>query len=75
MRSLNLPWLRSQIGLVSQEPALVLGLTIGENIAYGCLPNTFTHEDVVDAAKRAHCHTFIETLPQVCFLLSFALVQ
>ncbi|UJR38795.1 hypothetical protein I4U23_031460 [Adineta vaga] len=64
VRTLNLTWLRAQIGLVSQEPALVLGLTIAENIAYGCLLNTFTYEDVVDAAKRAHCHTFIETLPQ-----------
>ncbi|CAF1492249.1 unnamed protein product [Adineta ricciae] len=64
VRSLKLGWLRAQIGLVNQEPNLILGLTVAENISYGCLINTYTHEDVVDAAKRAHCHTFIEILPQ-----------
>ncbi|CAF1037971.1 unnamed protein product [Adineta ricciae] len=64
VRSLKLGWLRAQIGLVSQEPNLILGLTVAENIAFGCLIDTYTHEDVVDAAKRAHCHTFIEMLPQ-----------
>ncbi|KAL3656242.1 hypothetical protein V7S43_018896 [Phytophthora oleae] len=33
-RDLNLNWLRSQIGLVGQEPILFIG-TIAENIAYG----------------------------------------
>ncbi|UJR11452.1 hypothetical protein I4U23_015631 [Adineta vaga] len=64
IRTLNLSWLRSQISLVSQEPALILGLSIGENISYGCLPNTFHQTDIIDAAKRAHCHDFIEILPQ-----------
>ncbi|CAF1245778.1 unnamed protein product [Rotaria sordida] len=64
IRTLSLSWLRSQIGLVSQEPALVCDLTVAENIAYGQLSNEFIHEDIVRAAKRAHCHDFIETLPQ-----------
>ncbi|CAF3982099.1 unnamed protein product [Adineta steineri] len=64
IKTLNLSWLRSQIGLVSQEPALVLGLSIGENISYGCLSNTFHQTDIIDVAKRAHCHDFIEQLPQ-----------
>ncbi|CAF1561148.1 unnamed protein product, partial [Adineta ricciae] len=64
IRTLNIAWLRSQIGIVSQEPSLILGLSIGENISYGCLPNTFDRTDIIDVAKRAHCHKFIELLPQ-----------
>ncbi|CAF0763379.1 unnamed protein product [Rotaria sordida] len=64
IRTLSLSWLCSQIDLGSQEPALVCDLTVAENIAYGQLSNEFTHEDIVRAAKRAHCHDFIETLPQ-----------
>ncbi|CAF1410256.1 unnamed protein product [Adineta steineri] len=36
IRTLKLSWLRAQIGLIGQEPALMLDLTIGENISYGC---------------------------------------
>ncbi|CAF1355033.1 unnamed protein product [Adineta ricciae] len=64
IRTLSIAWLRSQIGIVSQEPSLILGLSIAENISYGCLPNTFDRTDIIDAAKRAHCHKFIELLPQ-----------
>ncbi|CAF3452754.1 unnamed protein product [Rotaria socialis] len=63
-QTLSLSWLRSQIGLVSQEPALVCDLTVAENIAYGQASTDFTHEDIIRAAKRAHCHDFIEALPQ-----------
>ncbi|CAF4185049.1 unnamed protein product, partial [Adineta steineri] len=34
IRTSNLSWLRAQIGVISQEPALMLGLTIGENISW-----------------------------------------
>ena len=34
LRTLDLQWLRAQMGLVSQEPRLFAG-TIAENIAYG----------------------------------------
>jgi ABC-type multidrug transport system fused ATPase/permease subunit len=34
VEGLNLPWLRSQVGLVSQEPVL-FDRTIAENISYG----------------------------------------
>lgn len=34
MGSLNVPWLRSFVGLVSQQPEL-FDRTIAENIAYG----------------------------------------
>ncbi|CAF1435055.1 unnamed protein product [Rotaria sordida] len=61
IRQLNLHWVRSQIGLVSQEPIL-FDLTIAENITYG-LENV-SMEDIVNAARRANIHQFIEQLPQ-----------
>lgn len=58
IKSLKLEWLRSQIGLVTQEPAL-LSLSIGENIAYG---RSATPDQIEEAAKIAHAHTFISSL-------------
>ncbi|HEY3298573.1 MAG TPA: ABC transporter ATP-binding protein, partial [Armatimonadota bacterium] len=51
--------LRSQIGLVTQEPVLFSG-TIEDNILYG-RPGA-SHADVVEAAKRAYAHDFIEEM-------------
>lgn len=51
-------WLRSQIGLVTQEPAL-LSLSIRDNIAYG---RDATLDQIVEAAKIAHAHTFVSSL-------------
>ncbi|CAF4940588.1 unnamed protein product [Rotaria sp. Silwood1] len=61
IRQLNLQWVRSQFGLVSQEPIL-FDLTIAENRTYG-LENV-SIEDIISAAKRANIHQFIEQLPQ-----------
>ncbi|CAF2683059.1 unnamed protein product [Rotaria sp. Silwood2] len=61
IRQLNLHWVRSQIGLVSQEPIL-FDLTIAENITYG-LENV-PMEDIVNAARAANIHQFIQQLPQ-----------
>uniref|UniRef100_H3GAG3 Bile salt export pump n=1 Tax=Phytophthora ramorum TaxID=164328 RepID=H3GAG3_PHYRM len=61
VKTLNVKWLRSQIGLVSQEPVL-FATTIFENIAAG--GDNITREQAVAAAKLANAHTFIMTLPQ-----------
>nr|XP_043631399.1 ABC transporter B family member 6 [Erigeron canadensis] len=58
IKNLKLEWLRSQIGLVTQEPAL-LSLSIRENIAYG---RGATLLQIEDAAKIAKAHTFITSL-------------
>ncbi|KAF9596588.1 hypothetical protein IFM89_012711 [Coptis chinensis] len=58
IKSLKLEWLRSQIGLVTQEPAL-LSLSIRDNIAYG---RSATPDQIEEAAKTAHAHTFISSL-------------
>ncbi|WOL00692.1 hypothetical protein Cni_G09405 [Canna indica] len=58
IKNLKLEWLRSQIGLVTQEPAL-LSLSIRDNIAYG---RSATPDQIEEAAKTAHAHTFISSL-------------
>ncbi|CAF4911918.1 unnamed protein product [Rotaria sp. Silwood1] len=61
IRKLNLHCVRSHLGLVSQEPIL-FDLTIAENIAYG-LENV-SMEHIINAARKANIHQFIEQLPQ-----------
>lgn len=58
---LDVEWMRTQIGLVSQEPIL-FATTIEENIRYG-KPGGTTHEEVVEAAKQANAHGFICSFP------------
>lgn len=53
--------LRSEIALVPQEPIL-FHRSLLDNIRYGC-PGA-TEKDVIKAAKLAHCHEFIQKLPQ-----------
>ncbi|CAH2058721.1 unnamed protein product [Thlaspi arvense] len=55
IKNLKLEWLRSQIGLVTQEPAL-LSLSIRENIAYG---RDATLDQIEEAAKKARRSTII----------------
>lgn len=61
LRDLDLPWLRSQIGVVSQEPVLFAG-TIAENIRLGC--QGATQEDIEAASRVARAHDFIVRLPE-----------
>ena len=60
VRTLELKSLRSQIGMVQQDVYLFSG-TIRENIAYG-KPGA-SMEEIVEAAKRANIHDFIQELP------------
>ena len=60
IKNLKVEWLRSQIGLVSQEPALFKG-SIMENICYG---REVSIDEIEEAAKIAHAHTFITSLPE-----------
>lgn len=64
VRRYNLHWLRSQIGLVSQEPVL-FGLTIAENIAYGDNNRQVPMHEIIEAAKMANIYDFIAKLPHV----------
>ncbi|XP_078107980.1 ATP-dependent translocase ABCB1 isoform X1 [Sander vitreus] len=62
-KQLNIHWLRSQIGIVSQEPVL-FDCTLAENIAYGDNSRTATLDEIKEAATAANIHSFIESLPQ-----------
>ena len=64
LADLNVGWLRSQIGIVSQEPVL-FDASIADNIRYGALFREITEDEVVSAAKSANIHDFIEALPEV----------
>lgn len=59
IRTVQVASLRKQIGIVPQE-TLLFGGTIRDNIAYAD-PDA-TDEQVVEAAKAAHAHEFIERL-------------
>lgn len=53
--------LRKQFGMVLQDTWLFKG-TIAENISYG--KQKATREEVIVAAKKAQCDSFIQTLPE-----------
>ncbi|XP_067418187.1 ATP-dependent translocase ABCB1-like [Emydura macquarii macquarii] len=62
-KSLHLQWLRSKLGIVSQEPIL-FDCSIAENIQYGDNSRVVSQEEVEEAAKAANTHTFIENIPE-----------
>jgi len=61
IKQLSLSQLRQSMGLVSQQPVL-FSTDVFNNISYGN-PDA-SEEQVIQAAKRAHAHEFIEQLPQ-----------
>ena len=60
VKDFNRSELRENFGMVLQDTWLFKG-TIMENIRYGRLDAT--DEEVIEAAKAAHAHRFIQTLP------------
>lgn len=60
VRKFNRSELRESFGMVLQDTWLFKG-TIMENIRYGRLDAS--DEEVIEAAKAAHAHRFIQTLP------------
>ena len=61
IRELKRSSLRSSFGIVLQETWIFKG-TVRDNIAYG-KPDA-TLEEIVEAARQAHAHSFIKRLPQ-----------
>jgi ABC-type multidrug transport system fused ATPase/permease subunit len=59
--TLDLDWLRAQVGVVSQEP-LLFSTTLRDNIRYGRL--SATDAEIEEAARAAHAHDFICALPE-----------
>ena len=60
IRDFNRSELREMFGMVLQDTWLFKG-SIEDNIRYGKLDAT--HEEVVEAAKAAYVHRFVQTLP------------
>lgn len=61
LKDYDTQFLRENIGLVLQKNHIFDG-TIEENIKYGC-PDA-THEDVIEAAKKAYIHEQVMQLPK-----------
>uniref|UniRef100_A0A8C2DZD7 ATP-binding cassette, sub-family B (MDR/TAP), member 11b n=1 Tax=Cyprinus carpio TaxID=7962 RepID=A0A8C2DZD7_CYPCA len=59
----NVAFLRSKIGIVSQEPIL-FDCSIAENIRYGDNQRDLSMNDVIAAAKKAQLHDFVMSLPE-----------
>jgi ABC-type multidrug transport system fused ATPase/permease subunit len=69
IKTLNIQWLRSLLGLVQQEPVL-FNLSVRDNIAYGDNSNQqITQDQIEAAAKKANIHELIISLPEVCFYM------
>ncbi|KAM5533130.1 hypothetical protein V8D89_013178 [Ganoderma adspersum] len=69
LKDLNVKWLRSQIGLVSQEPTL-FATTIRGNVAHGLIGTTYEHASeeekfklIKEACVKANADGFISKLP------------
>ena len=71
--NINVPFLRAQIGIVSQEPVL-FDCSIAENIQYGDNTRIVSMEEIVEAAKKAYLHDFVMTLPDVSEILQIMTV-
>jgi len=61
LKEFQLKWIRSKIGLVSQEPVLFTA-SIKDNIAYG--KEDATTEEIKAAAELANASKFVDKLPQ-----------
>ena len=69
IKDLNIKWLRSQIGLVSQEPTL-FATTIKGNVGHGLINTKYEHASeeekfvlIKEACVRANADGFISKLP------------
>ncbi|MBP7190707.1 MAG: ABC transporter ATP-binding protein [Rickettsiaceae bacterium] len=61
IRDITQDSLRSSIAMIPQDPSL-FNRSLIENIRYGRADST--DEEVIEAAKKAHAHEFIQKLPQ-----------
>ena len=64
VKTLNISWLRSLLGLVQQEPIL-FNLSVRENIAYGDTSREVTQQEIEAAARKANIHETIISQPAV----------
>ena len=58
--TIKIKYLRKQIALVTQE-SLLFDISVAQNIAY---TTKATHEEIIQAARKASAHEFITQLPE-----------
>jgi ABC-type multidrug transport system fused ATPase/permease subunit len=63
IQTINVPFMRSKLGIVSQEPVL-FDRSIADNIKYGDNTREVAMEEVIEAAKKSNIHNFVKDLPQ-----------
>lgn len=70
IKELNVKWLRSQIGLISQEPVL-FDTSVRGNVEHGLIGTPFEHvseekkfELIQEACVQANAHEFVSNLPR-----------
>jgi ATP-binding cassette subfamily B (MDR/TAP) protein 1 len=61
LKEYNVAWVRQQIGVVSQEPVL-FNMSIKQNLLMG-IEGEVTNDEIVEACKKANCHSFVSQLP------------
>ncbi|MAS33186.1 MAG: ABC transporter [Anaerolineaceae bacterium] len=61
VRDWSMEGLRSQISIIEQD-IFLFSRTLAENIAFGA--ETFTQDQVEDAARKAQAHAFINSFPE-----------
>ncbi|KAI6219466.1 Multidrug resistance protein pgp-3 [Aphelenchoides besseyi] len=61
LNKINIQWLRTQIGIVAQDPVIFSG-TVEENMRMA--KENLTHEEMVEACKLANIHDVIMKLPE-----------
>ncbi|CAF0786979.1 unnamed protein product [Adineta steineri] len=63
IRTLNIQWFRSLMGLVQQEPVL-FNISIRDNIVYGDNSREVSQDEIENAAQIANIHDLIISLPE-----------
>lgn len=61
INKLDTTWMRQITSFVTQDPVMFSDQSIRENIRYG--DQNADEQSVIEAAKAAHCHQFIQTFP------------
>ena len=64
LKQIDLEWLRSRMGLVSQEPIL-FDMSIEDNVRLGAIQkkSTITMADIERVCQESNAHSFIQSLP------------
>ena len=65
-KNTSVAFLRSKIGIVSQEPVLFAG-SVYDNIVYGDQTRKISPEEVERAARLANMHEFVMSMKDVSF--------